>query len=128
MEKFVDNKEAIKALLKQGKFVVSGRATGKTSALAEILFEDAYSVVVVPTFAGYNRLLDIYAEKYGTPPKDYRRRVFIGTTEAELKMKGFVVPSKHNIYVDEYHVNLYNGPFYAAVTSFPFSSQIVVLL
>lgn len=119
MENFEDNKEAIKALLKQGKIVVSGRGTGKTAALVELLHEDPRSIVVAPNQAGFNRLLDMYLDKYGAGSTTaLKGRILRGTKETD-NMAGLIDPRRFDIYVDEYHINAYTGPYYAAVTSFP---------
>lgn len=118
MEKFTDNKDAIKSLLKQGKFVVSGRGTGKTMALAEILYEDKKSVVVVHNQSSYLALIGHYTRNYKKPIVK-GTRIFVGTPDTEQRMLGIVDHLKQNIYVDEYLINHYTGPFYAAVTSFP---------
>jgi hypothetical protein len=117
MEKFEDNKEAIKALLKQGKLVVSGRGTGKTAALVELLHENPRTIVIVPNSAGLVRLLDMYFDKYGESSHLSNRRVFVGTQQTD-NMAVLIDPRRFDIYVDEFNVNAYTGAFYAAVTSF----------
>lgn len=119
MEKYVDNKDAIKSLLKQGKLVVSGRCTGKTEALVDLLREDPRAIVITPSEAGYRRLIDMYQEKYGDSESLKNRKVFRGSSQSTASMAGIIDPRSHDIYVDEFYINPYTGPFYAAVTSFP---------
>ena len=116
-EKFEDNKAAIKSLLKQGKLVVSNRATGKTAALVEIFHEDPRAVIVLPTEAGKQHFARSYAAAYGKQPD--RTRLLMGTQTLNGRHPDVLDPIRNNVYVDEYYINEYKGPFYAAVTSFP---------
>jgi hypothetical protein len=116
-EHFVDKKDAIKALLKQGNLVVSGRGTGKTQAMIELLHEDEKSVIIVLNETSRKNFLESYHRRYGDlPDKD---RVLVGTRELAGRYPELLDYYRYNVYVDEYYVNDYTGSFYAAATSFP---------
>jgi hypothetical protein len=107
----------IKSLLQQGLFVIAQRGTGKTSALVAILREDPNSTVVVHNAAALQRLKELYVTRYGIELG--KNRILMGNTPPE-KLKGRHVDflyDLHKVYVDEFFMNEYRGPYFAAVSS-----------
>jgi hypothetical protein len=96
--------EIVDALLKGG-LVYSGRATGKTKALARILDIEPNSSVFCDTMSQIDKLIEHNQNLEG--------RVHLNTAENRTKYSN---PFK-KIYLDEYRPGVEYPPFYAAVTS-----------
>lgn len=123
--KFKDNTKKIKKALLKGGLVVAGRGVGKTRALAEILSEDRSYVVIVGTQVQFSNLRKYLKENHDFTDGEVISRVF-NAHSAEFRLLGtaFGFPFK-KVYLDEYVNNPYRGPFYAAVTSFPFTTKVI---
>ena len=119
MEIFNKSQEIKRALL-QGGLVVADRGTGKTRALSEILVEDPDAVVVVHNTAQKQQLEDYLFIK-GYEMREANDKIILSLI-AEKYLMG---KNNKNIYVDEYALNSYKGPFKAAVTSFPFAVKVI---
>jgi len=113
----MNKKEEIKKALRRGGLVVAERGTGKTSALMEILMEGPAAVIIVPSNNYRYVYIELINEKY---PGVFSKReicdfIILGD-EAETRLKGL----RRKVYVDEWCMCNYRGPFEAAVTSLPF--------
>lgn len=123
--KFKDNSKKIKKALLEGGLVVSGRGTGKTRALAEILFEIPNAVVIVGLHAQTSQLRLFLKEK---GLSDYLIKAKVITAREAEKRHAFTTDlgfiTKY-FYVDELYYNPYKGPFKAATTSFPYPVKVI---
>lgn len=118
------NTKKIKEALLRGGLVIADRGTGKTQALFEILLERSNVAIVVPTEQQQQRYNDLIQEKF---PNVYSKAelsnvIILDSPNTEQKLKGL----HRDIYVDEYFLCRYRGPFKAAVTSFPFPVTVIV--
>ena len=120
---FKDNKDKIKEALLKGGLVVAERGTGKTSALFEILLEQGNAVIIVPTEQQRRRYSDLLQEEFpGIYSKmDLRDTIMLDSSITEKLLLGL----NKDVYIDEYHLCKYRGPFKAAVTSFPFELTVI---
>ena len=118
--KFKDNTKKIKKALLQGGLVVSGRNTGKTKALAEILSEIPEAVVVVGQEAQASRLKMFLREIYHFSNSRANLKVINSCSKRALFIGYPANFASEYVYVDEFYLNPYKGLFKAAVTSFPF--------
>ena len=121
---FKDNHKKIKKALLKGGLVVASRGTGKTRALAEILAENRKAIVIVGQQVQFSNLRYYLKENYDFTDSEVSSRVLFGV-DIERKLQGKVKKYYEDIYVDEYVYNPYDGPFYAAVTSFPFPVRVI---
>jgi hypothetical protein len=123
--KFIDNSKKIKKQLLKGGLVVSGRNAGKTKALSEILYEIPQSVVVVGQSAQADRLKIFLKENYGFTDAQVNDKVLLDRT-AKKRFLGINVDFLYKyLYLDEFYLNGYRGPFKAAVTSFPWDVRVI---
>lgn len=120
---FKDNHKKIKKALLKGGLVVASRGTGKTRALAEILAENRRAIVIVGQQVQFSNLRRYLKENYDFTDAEVSSRVLFGF-DIERKLKG-KIKNYEDVYADEYVHNPYKGPFYAAVTSFPFPVRVV---
>ena len=122
--KFVNKIKKIKKALLKGGLVISNRNTGKTAALAEILTENSRAIVITPTEQQKQRLVDMLIKDGTLTPKEINERVLIAHI-AKKKLFGNHQDYIHEIYLDEYFINSYNGPYTGAVSSLPFNTQVI---
>src|SRR5271163_2604583 len=118
---FKDQTQEIKKALLQGGLVVANRCSGKTRALAEILLEDEDAVVIVGNEAQGHTIKCLLLEG-GLSYEAIKEKVipFQSAERYLLNQK-----TNKNVYVDEWHQNLYRGYFKGAVTSFPFPVKVI---
>lgn len=114
----IDKSQEIKKALLQGGLVLSGRNTGKTKALAEILLEDRDAVVLVRTQGQFERLRQFLLDG-GMSKNDIYGRIL----RSERELLGL----HKNVYIDEYFLFLepYSGHFKAATASLPFPVKVI---
>jgi hypothetical protein len=120
---FKDNKDKIKEALLQGGLVVAERGTGKTRALFEILIEEDNVAIIVPNESQRRRYIEFLKDRFpnGCSSLDLRNCIILDTPSNEHRLMGL----DKNVYIDEYFLCSYRGPFKAAVTSFPFPVKVV---
>lgn len=120
---FKDNKDRIKEALLKGGLVVAERGTGKSMALFEILLEQDNVVIIVPTEQQRRTYLVMLQDKFPNvySAADLTNVIILDTSKTEERLKGL----NKDIYIDEYHLSKYRGPFKAAVTSFPFELRVI---
>ena len=121
---FKDNSKKIKKALLKGGLVVADRGVGKTRALAEILLEQGNAVIIVPTEQQKRRYYDFINDRFpGVYTKlDLRDTIIIDSSNTEARLQGLF---NKEVYIDEYYLCKYRGPFKAAVTSFPFEVKVI---
>jgi len=116
-----DQTQEIKKALLQGGLVFADRCSGKTKALAEILFEDSDAVVIVDN-SFQSQTIKKYLLEKGLSYEAVKEKV----VTAQFADKYLIEQrSNKNIYVDEWYLNSYRGYFKAAVTSLPFPVKVV---
>jgi len=120
---YKNNTKKIKEALLKGGLVIAGRGKGKTTALFEILLEEDSVVIIVPTKQQRRRYCDLFKEKFPNvySESELRDIIILDSPNAQIRLQGL----DKNIYIDEYFMCKYRGPFKAAVTSFPFAVRIV---
>lgn len=118
---FKDCTKKIKEALLQGGLVVADRCSGKSRALAEILFEDDDAVVIVDN-ANQSEHIKKYLLEKGLSYEAVKDKV-VSALYAEKYLQG--AKTNKNVYVDEWFHNTYRGYFKAATTSFPFAVKVV---
>lgn len=107
-------KNKIKKALLQGGLVIANRGSGKTEAILEILMEDSNAIAIVHTSYAKDRFFQLLNSKYpGVYSKNELNKKIISSYNAEEKLKGL----HRDVYVDEYFLCNYKGPFKAAVSS-----------
>lgn len=118
--KIKDQSQEIKEALKAGGLVICGRGSGKTKALVEIVAEDPFAVVVVGQHAQRARIIAMLMGKGYSKYQAENKTVYsvdAGMDERRFRDKA--------VYLDEYFMNGYRGPFFAAVSSCPFSVKFI---
>jgi hypothetical protein len=118
---FKNRKDEIKKALLQGGLIVSGRCSGKTWALAEILIEDSDAVVIVCQAAQMDTL-KTFLHKAGLSEERIKNQVIPSYTTNRYLQASI---ANKNVYVDEWSLNPYKGHFKAAVTSFHFPVKVI---
>jgi hypothetical protein len=110
--------DQMKAALKNGSLVVSGRNSGKTLALLELFYELPLMIVVLHNESARKRFLDMYQERYGELPANKKGRVLNGSSnkvQDDLKYRNNWL---YNVYIDEREMNPYKGPYWSAISTF----------
>lgn len=120
---YKNRKEEIKEALRQGGLIVSGRNSGKTIALVELLLEDKRSMVLVSSLKNSKHIHSMLMENGLTKDEADRKIVTIQNVEMRAGYSTSF-PSKY-LYIDNWLGTDYRGPFKAAVTSFPFKIKVL---
>lgn len=108
-----DRIKEIKEALLSGCIVNAPRGSGKTRALAEILSENKDAYAMVATFSQKENMTR-YLLQLGMNLKDIEQRIVLATS---------VLKGRHNdiltkeLYIDEYDLAKYRGPFIGATTT-----------
>jgi len=122
--KFDDKIKEIKKALLENKFVISLRNSGKTSALAEILIENRRAIVITPNYRQKQRLIELLRSKYNAMSKQIERRIVPSYIANDRNyFIGLERDILDNIYVDEYFISSYRGPYKSAVSSLPYNTK-----
>lgn len=118
---FMEKYKQIKNEILAGGLIIAGRNSGKTMAMVEVLIDNPKAILLVHNYNALNRVKQLLAECGG---KGFMAidRVMLGGTK---DLTGIVEPDGSNVYVDEWHLNAYRGPFKAAVTSVPYVVKVV---
>jgi len=120
---FKDKKNEIKKALLKGGLVIAERGVGKTTALLEILLDQTNMVIIVPTHTIKERYTDLLIERFpGVYTKmDFSDTIILDSYKTEERLKGL----HKDVYIDEYFLCKYRGPFKAAVGTLPLGTTII---
>lgn len=121
-----NNKDEIKEAILKGGLVVAGRNSGKTFAMAEIIKEYPDTIVLVGSQVQMVRIKQLLHDM-GMSEREIEKRVFSAAKANDNRVNHFRDFLNKKVLIDEYFKQGYywNGPFHAAVTSFPFPVRLI---